>query len=81
TADTYPGKAGIQFKIALDRDWLHEPVYIKLAGADLPLLRIIGQGTQRSANSYEYTVELQTGDMNAWIPTKYLQPGMTCTQS
>jgi len=81
TTDTNPGKAGIQFKIALDRDWLHEPVYIKLAGADLPLLRIVGQGVQRSVNSTEYVVELQTGDMNAWIPTKYLQPGMTCTQN
>jgi len=76
-----PGKAGVRFKIALDRNYLHEPVYIKLAQADLPLLRIIGQGTERSVNSTEYEVELQTGDMNAWIPIKYLQAGMTCTQS
>ena len=76
-----PGKGNLRFKIALDRDWIHEPVYIKLAGADLPLLRVIGQGTQRSVNSTEYEVELQTGDMNAWIPIKYLQPGMTCTQN
>jgi len=75
-----PGKGGLRFKIAADRDWLHEPVYIKLAGADLPLLRIIGQATQRSVNSFEYEVELQTGDMNAWIPVRYLQPGMTFVQ-
>lgn len=81
TTDTQPGKAGVRFKIAIDRDWVHEPVYLKLAGADLPLLRVIGHGTQRSVNSWEYEVELQTGDMNAWIPTKYLQPGMTCTQA
>jgi hypothetical protein len=75
------GKANLRFKVALDRDWLHEPVYLKLAGADLPLLRIIGQSTQRSVNSFEYEVELQTGDMNAWIPARYLQPGMTCTDA
>ena len=80
-SDATPGKAGIRFKIALDRDYLHEPVYLKLAQADLPLLRIIGHGTQRSVNSTEYEVELQTGDMNSWIPIKYLQPGVTCTQS
>lgn len=76
-----PGKGGIQFKIALDRPYLHEPVYIKLAGSDLPLLRIIGHGAERSVNSTEYVVELQTGDLNAYIPVRYLQPGMTCTQS
>jgi len=79
-ADAQPGKGGLRFKIALDRDWLHEPVYLKLAGSDLPLLRIIGQATQRSANSWEYEVELQTGDLSAWIPVRYLQPGMTCVQ-
>lgn len=75
------GKGGVRFKIALDRNYLHEPVYIKLAQADLPLLRIIGHGVERSVNSTEYEVELQTGDLNAWIPIKYLQPDMTCVQS
>lgn len=75
------GKGGMRFKIAIDRDYLHEPVYLKLAQADLPLLRIIGYGVQRSVNSWEYEVELQTGDMNVWIPVKYLQPGATCVQS
>lgn len=69
-----PGKGGLPFKIALDRDWLHEPALIKLEGSDLPLLRIIGQPIQRSVNSWEYEVELQTGDLNAWIPLEYLQP-------
>lgn len=70
-----PGKGGLPFKIALDRDWLHEPALIKLEGSDLPLLRIIGNPIQRSVNSWEYEVELQTGDMNAWIPLEYLQVG------
>lgn len=69
-----PGKAGLPFKIALDRDWLHEPAVIKLEGSDLPLLRVIGQPIQRAVNSWEYEVELQTGDPNAWIPLEYLQP-------
>lgn len=76
-----PGKAGVPFKVAIDRSYLHEPVYLKLAGSDLPLLRILGQGTQRSESSYEYLVELQTGDLSTYIPVRYLQPGMTCTQS
>lgn len=71
-----PGKANLPFRIALDRDWLHEPAVIKLEGSDLPLLRILGQPIQRSVNSWEYEVELQTGDPNAWIPVDYLRPGM-----
>lgn len=70
------GKAGLPFRIALDRDWLHEPVLIKLENSNLPLLKILGNPVQRSVNSWEYEVELQTGDMNAWIPVDYLQPGM-----
>ena len=73
-ANSQPGKGGNRFKIALDREWLHEPVLIKTEAANLPLLRIIGHPKQRSANSFEYEVELQTGDPNAWIPVSYLMP-------
>lgn len=69
-----PGKGGLPFKIALDRPWLHEPVVIKSESARLPLLRVIGHPVQRSANSWEYEVELQTSDLNAYIPVSYLQP-------
>lgn len=68
-----PGKGGLSFKIALDREWLHEPVILKSEGSNLPLLKIIGHPIQRSANSFEYEVQLQTGDPNAWIPLDYLQ--------
>lgn len=74
------GKNNMPFKIALDRDWLTEPAVIKLANSNLPLLRIIGYPTQRSANSYEYEVELQTGDPNTWVPASYLQPGQTAVR-
>jgi hypothetical protein len=74
-AASYPGKGGQEFKIALDRDWLHEPVVIKTESADLPLIRIIGHPKQLSANSWEYTCKLQTSDLNAWIPVDYLAPG------
>lgn len=69
------GKGNIPFKIALDRDWLSEPAVIKVANSNVPLLRILGHPTQRSANSWEYEVELQTGDPNIWMPAQYLQPG------
>lgn len=74
TSDT-PGKGGLPFRVALDRDWLHEPAVIKLEGSNLPLLRVIGHPVQRSVNSWEYEVEVQTGDPNSWIPVEYLQPG------
>lgn len=75
-----PGKGGLQFRIAIDRDWLHEPAVIKLASSNAPLLRIIGQPTMRSANSYEYLVEMQDGDVNSFIPVSLLQPGMTAVR-
>jgi len=75
-ADTaQPGKGGLSFKIAIDRDWLTEPAIIKSESSNAPLLTILGYPKQRSANSWEYEVELQTGDMNAWLPVEYLQPG------
>jgi len=75
-ASTQPGKGNGTFKIALDRDWLHEPAIIKGENANLPLLKVLGTAKQRSANSWEYEVELQTGDASAWFPVAYLQPGM-----
>lgn len=75
-----PGKGGLQFRIAIDRDWLHEPAVIKLASSNAPLLRIIGQPIFRSANSYEYLVEMQDGDVNSFIPVELLQPGKTAVR-
>lgn len=70
-----PGKGGLKFKFAIDREWLHEPCLVKTEASNLPLIRIIGHPVQRSANSWEYEAELQTGDLNAWIPVDYLMPG------
>ncbi len=75
-----PGKGNLPFKIACDKDWLHEPAVIKLGGYNLPLLRILGTPTQRSANSWEYEVQIQDGDPNAWIPVAELQPEKTFTR-
>lgn len=75
--DAQIGKAGAEFKFALDRPWLHTPHIIKLEGRNLPLVKIVGHPTTRSANSYEYTGKLQTSDPNAWIPAEYLKPGRT----
>jgi hypothetical protein len=72
-SDAQPGKGGQQFKIALDTPAVMEPVLLKTESSNAPLLRIIGQPKQVSANSWEYVVELQTGNMNAWIPTEFLQ--------
>lgn len=70
-----PGKGGLPFKFALDREYLHEPAVIKTENADLPMIKVIGHPVQRSANSFEFVGELQTGDLNAWIPVDYLMPG------
>lgn len=71
---SFPGKGKIRFKIAIDRDWVHEPCLLKTENSNLPLIRIIGFPTKRSATSFEYECELQTSDLNAYIPIEYLQP-------
>lgn len=73
--DSYPGKGGLSFKIAIDREWPHEPTVLKTENANLPMLKILGHAKQRSANSFELEVKLQTGDLNSWIPVDYLMPG------
>lgn len=73
--NSFPGKGGLPFKIALDRNWLQEPAIIKLPNPDLPMLRILGQPTQIGVNSFEYEVELQTGSLDAFIPVSYLAVG------
>lgn len=75
TLPAQPGKGGQQFKIYLDTPAVMEPVLLKTESSNAPLLRIIGQGKNVSANSWEYTVELQTGDMTSWMPVEYLQEG------
>jgi hypothetical protein len=74
-SNSYPGKGGLPFKIALDRNWLQEPAIIKLPNPDLPLLRILGQPSQLGVNSFEYEVELQTGSLDAYIPVASLAIG------
>lgn len=77
-----PGKGNVPFKIALDKDWLHEPAVIRLNMAyGMPLLRILGHGVQRSANSYEYEVVIQDGDVNTYIPVAELQPDRTAVRA
>lgn len=73
--NSFPGKGGQPFPIALDRPWLHEPTVLKSEASNLPLMKIIGHPKQRSVNSWQYEIKLQTGDMNAWIPVDYLMPG------
>jgi hypothetical protein len=75
TSSTQPGKNGEQFKIALDKPWFHEPILLKTENTNLPMMKIIGHPVQRSADSWEYTVELQTGNPEDYIPVAYLQPG------
>ena len=69
-----PGKDNQPFKIALDRDWLHEPVMLLSEDPNAPGLRIIGHPEQLSANSFAYEVELQTGDPNDWMPVDLISP-------
>lgn len=75
--NSQPGKGNLPFKIALDKDWLHEPAVLKLEGHGLPLLRVLGHPIRRSANSFEYEVVVQDGDPNAWIPVSEISPDKT----
>lgn len=74
-ADSQPGKDGQEFEIALDKDWLHEPAILLTENPNLPQLRIIGQPRPLGNQSWAYTVEVQDGNPNSWIPVEYLQPG------
>jgi hypothetical protein len=71
-----PGKGGLSFKVGIDTPGLMEPVVIKTESSNAPLARIIGQGKQIGPNNYEYVLKVQDGDINAFIPTEYLQEGM-----
>lgn len=70
-----PGKGKLPFKILLNHDWVHEPTLLKTEHPNLPLLRILGYPVQRSVNQFEYEVELQTSNPDAYIPVEYLQRG------
>lgn len=72
--NSQPGKGGVPFKIALDRDWLHEPALILSEDPNAPQLRIIGHPEALSANSFAYEVELQSGDPNDWMPIDLIMP-------
>lgn len=74
STDSQPGKGNMPFEIGLDRPFLHEPAIIKTESRNLPMLKIIGHGIPLGENTTKYTVELQTGDPNAWIPVEYLMP-------
>lgn len=77
TSQTYIGKNGLEFEIALDRDWGEEPMILLTENPDLPALRIIGKPRRLAEDSYLYTFELQSGDPNDYIPSEWLQPGRT----
>jgi len=77
---TQPGKGKTQFKIYLDRDWFHEPILLKTESSNAPFLRILGHPKQIAPYVFEHIVELQDGDINAWIDPKYLQPKRTVTE-
>jgi len=73
-ASSHPGKGGVTFKVAIDQDWYHEPTLFKTEGSNIPLMKVIGHPIQRSANSFEYEIEVQGGP-DAYVPVEYLQPG------
>jgi hypothetical protein len=69
------GKGKLPFQFAIDRDWVHEPVLLKTENPNLPFIRVLGYAVQRGSGSWQYEGELQTSDVNAYIPIEYLQPG------
>lgn len=67
-----PGKDGQPFRIAMDKPWLHEPAIILSEDPNAPQLRIIGYPQPLNANSWAYEVELQSGDLNDWMPIELI---------
>ena len=80
SATSYPGKDGLEFEIALDKDWLHEPAMILSENPDLPGLLILGHPRPLGNQSWAYTVRVQSGDPNKYIPVEYLQPDRIWTR-
>lgn len=79
-ADSQPGKNGVEFEIALNNDWLHEPVMLLTEDPDVPGLLIKGHPRPLGNQSWAYTVVPQTGDTNKYIPVSLLQPGKIMTR-
>lgn len=77
---TTPGKGGALFDIALDRNWVKEPVTLKTESDNAPLLEIIGQPEPLGAHSWKYTVKLQDGNPNSYLDPQYLEAGKIMTR-
>ena len=77
TADTTPGKGGMEFKFYLDQGWFHEPTVLKVEGRNQPGITIKGEPVQISANEWEYTGVVQDGDLMSYITPAQLTAGKT----
>lgn len=71
------GKGGLPFKFRINSSFPEEPSVMKTEDPNVPMIKILGQPQRKSANSYEYTGVLQTGDLSAWIPSYLLEEGRT----
>jgi len=76
-----PGKDGQPFKIAIDKNFEHEPSVLLTEDPDAPMLRIIGYPEMLNADSWAYEVELQSGDPNDWMPIELISPDRILTRA
>ena len=74
--DSKPGKKNTPFKFVANKPFLHEPAIVKIKGFDI-MIKILGHPIQKSAASWEYEAELQTGNPAAYIPINFLTSGNT----
>jgi len=77
---SYPGKDGLEFEIALNHDWLHEPVMLISEDPDLPGILIKGYPRPLGNGSWAYTAVVQSGDPNDYISEEYLEPDKIWTR-
>lgn len=80
TDSATPGKGGEIFEIALDRNWLKEPIVIKTESDNAPLLEILGQAEPLGAYSWKYMVKIQDGNPNSYISPSLLAPDKIVTR-
>lgn len=76
TGNTRPGFGEQEFRIVLDKGWLHEPDVIQ-AEDNRFSLRIIGDPQQTGEGHYTYRVKMQGSDPALFIPPSQLQVGLT----
>lgn len=80
TGNNRPGFNNQEFRIVLDKPWMHEPDII-MGEDNRLLLEIVGHPQQIGEGRYMYTVRMQSSDPTFYMPVDQIQVGRTFRKS